>query len=715
MKKRHIRSSRTRQKSRRKFDFQALEPKQLLAGISYDSGTGVVTVDGSNAADAVRVEVKSPTQIEVIFNGIGRQAFDTSSVSEVVFLGRSGDDWFRNDTSTPSKAYGHDGADVLIGGFSDDVLRGGQGNDRLLGKGGDDRVFGDGQDDFLQGNSGDDVVRGGDGNDRADGGSGNDNLYGDLGDDVVLGGTGDDYARGGAGDDRIYGYDGVDRVFGDSGNDVLAGQNGNDLVFGNSGRNRMFGNSGNDRLEGGSDDDILVGGADDDLIKGHGGNDRALGQSGDDSIDGGSGDDVLQGDDGDDSVHGGDGDDTVVGSTGNDSLFGDAGNDRVVGNSGDDLILGGLDDDVLFGHGGRDRLFGDDGDDSIYAGDDDDILRGGSGLDNLFGQHGSDDLHGNDGDDDLYGGPGIDSMTGDLGNDDYYSDSSDDVFDDSDDNSSDGDFELRGPISNLDTTAKTFDVLGISVNYATASVHGTLADGATFKAEGSYSGGVLTATEVEPAINVSDNFEAVGTIANLDTTAKTFTLFGIQVNYGSAEVKTTLADGNSVKVEGALAAGVVTAREVKAPETGNHGGGGSGGDDNSSQSDGRVDVYGNVTNLDTTNQTFQILGLTVNYNGAQITGQFAEGTFVKVDGNYDGSTIAAREIEQEDANDDRDRNFEAYGKIENLDTQAQTFELLGFSVNYSNARVRTSLTDGLSIELEGMLQGSNIDAVEIKL
>ena len=711
MKKRRNRTCRSRRNSGRNLDFQSLEPKQLLAGISFDSGTGVVTVDGSNAADAVRVEVKSPTQIEVVFNGVGRQSFDKSDVTEVVFMGRSGDDWFRNSTSVPSKAYGHDGEDILIGGFGDDVLRGGNGKDRLLGKGGDDRVFGDGQDDILEGNSGDDVLRGGTGNDRTNGGSGNDNLYGDLGDDLILGGIGDDYARGGDGDDQIYGFDGTDRVFGDSGNDLLAGQNGDDFVFGNAGLDRIYGNSGKDRLEGGSDDDTLIGGADDDLIHGDDGNDRVLGQSGNDSIDGGQGDDVLQGDDGDDQIHGGDGDDTVIGSTGNDSLFGDAGRDRVVGNSGDDLLLGGLDDDVLFGHGGRDRIFGDDGDDSIYGGDDDDILRGGSGLDNLYGQRGSDDMHGNDGDDDLYGGLGSDSMSGDLGNDDYYRDDSDSIYDDADDHSPDGDFELRGPISNLDTTSKTFTILGITVNYSTASVHGTLANGQTFKAEGIFSSGVLGATEVEPAINTSDNFEAVGTIANLNTTAKTFTMFGIQVNYGSAQVKTTLADGNTVKVEGALAAGVVSAREVEAPESGDHGGGN--GDNNSNQSDGKVEVYGNITNLDTTNKTFQLLGLTVNYAGAQISGQFQEGTFVKAEGNYDGSTIVAREVEQENPNDNQNKNFEAYGKIENLDAQAKTFDLLGFSVDYSNASLYTSLTNGLSIELEGMLQGMNVDAIKI--
>ena len=62
-----------------------------------------------------------------------------------------------------------------------------------------------------------------------------------------------------------------------------------------------------------------------------------------------------------------------------------------------------------------------------------------------------------------------------------------------------GDIELNGTISLLDTTARTFRLGNSSVNYASAStVSGTLANGACAEAKGTtFSGTVLTATRVE--------------------------------------------------------------------------------------------------------------------------------------------------------------------------------------------------------------------------
>ena len=61
-------------------------------------------------------------------------------------------------------------------------------------------------------------------------------------------------------------------------------------------------------------------------------------------------------------------------------------------------------------------------------------------------------------------------------------------------------------------------------------------------------------------------------------------------------------------------------------------------------------------------------------------------------------------------------NMRAYlsRSISSLNTNAQTFDFLGFTVNYADARVRTPLANGSSVELEGLFSNFHIIADEIK-
>ena len=93
----------------------------MLAGITLDQATGVLTIDGSKGNDAALVSVASPNSIEVSLTGFGVQSFPKQQVNSIEFLGRTGDDNFRNDTSIPSVAAGHDGNDRLFGGSGIDV------------------------------------------------------------------------------------------------------------------------------------------------------------------------------------------------------------------------------------------------------------------------------------------------------------------------------------------------------------------------------------------------------------------------------------------------------------------------------------------------------------------------------------------------------------------------------------------------------------------
>ncbi len=646
--------------------YQNLESRQLLAGISFDSGTGVVTVDGSSAPDTVLVSPNG-TQISVVLVGLQSQSFNASSVNEVVFTGREGNDFFRNDTSKKARAYGQSGDDTLLGGSANDVLHGGPGADSLFGNGGDDALIGD---------VGDDLMRGGIGNDWLDAGSGNDRMFGEDGADSLLGSDGDDNGDGGSGPDRLFGYNGKDNLRGGSGDDVIAGQSNDDTVYGDDGNDKIYGNDGVDVLWGLNGDDLVAGG------------------SGNDSVYGSSGSDMLFGDDGVDQM---------FGDSGDDGLFGGLGNDKLYGQSGKDLVMGGSGDDNLQGNDDIDQVYGESGNDDMYGGSSDDVMRGGSGSDRMSGDDGSDDMDGESDSDDLNGGALGDRMRGGSGNDDFTSESSDDVLDDSEDYSPNGDFEIRGVVSNLDTNAKTFTLLGFTVNYAGARVEGSLANGAFFKAEGSFAANVLTAHEVEqksPA-DSNDNFEARGVVSGLDSNNQTFQMLGLTVNYAAAQVHGSLADGVTVKVEGILSGTTVNAREVQ---------NGAGQDDN--QGDRNIELRGAITGLDTNAMTFSILGFSVNYSSAQVIGSLANGSFVKVDGSFNGTLVTAREIEPEDDGDDE--NIELIGAVGNLNTSTKTFDLFGIQVSYANAEIVNPFDNGTVVEVEGLFANSKITAHKIR-
>ena len=93
-------------------NFEKLEPRNLLAGISFDAASGTVFVEGSPSVDAVHITTESTDQIRVRHGG-QIEVFESEQVNEIQFRGKGGNDWFRNDTDVPSRAYGQGGDDIL--------------------------------------------------------------------------------------------------------------------------------------------------------------------------------------------------------------------------------------------------------------------------------------------------------------------------------------------------------------------------------------------------------------------------------------------------------------------------------------------------------------------------------------------------------------------------------------------------------------------------
>jgi Ca2+-binding RTX toxin-like protein len=398
----------------RRLEYESLERREMMAGdmfrdivvpwqvqhnligpVSFDSTTGVLSIDGTNGHDTASVRDQNE-QINVTFNGVsyafekwglalncrlGRQCMFSTNVKSIQFSGHQGNDRFENHTDIPSVAYGHAGDDYLQGGLRGDRLFGGGNNDQLFGGGTDDRR----DTDYMEGGPGNDRLWGGPGRDVLSGQDGIDRILGENGDDEIWGDAGEDELIGGSGGDRIHGGADRDRIYGDGGEDFLWGDGGNDDMYGGSSR---------DYLWGGDDNDSLFGEFDDDYLFGENGNDWLYGNEGADAIYGGEGNDTLVGQqgkirwgaDGDDALYGEDGDDRLFGDDGNDYLSGGDGNDELHGEAGADFLSGGDGNDSLYGGPDTDQLYGDNGNDGLFGGINDlsEVLFGGSGADRFL-------------------------------------------------------------------------------------------------------------------------------------------------------------------------------------------------------------------------------------------------------------------------------------------------------------------------------------------
>lgn len=387
-------------------EYQNLEPRNLLASISFDPGTGIVSMVGDGANDVGVVSVDSPTTTLVALSGLS-ETYLTADIASISFFGIEGNDFFRNDTNIASTAFGGNGDDILIGGSNNDGLFAGFGNDTLVGNDGNDRLHGLAGNDHIDGGEGDDQLVGYDGIDLLIGGGGN---------DLLLGLGGRDTLQGDGGNDEIYGGADADSLTGGLGNDIMVGGDGDDTLTGLDGNDLMFGNGGVDSMAGGNDSDRLYGGTENDILEGNAGDDFLFGEDGDDTLEGNAGNDRMFGGMGNDDLRGGVGLDFLAGEDGDDMIFGDADADEIYGNNGDDMIYGGAANDTIYAGFGMDMVRGGDGIDLIYGNSDNDELHGDDGNDQLYGGGGNDDLYGGQGEDILRGEEGNDGLSGGADN-----------------------------------------------------------------------------------------------------------------------------------------------------------------------------------------------------------------------------------------------------------------------------------------------------------
>jgi hypothetical protein len=118
------------------------------------------------------------------------------------------------------------------------------------------------------------------------------------------------------------------------------------------------------------------------------------------------------------------------------------------------------------------------------------------------------------------------------------------------------------------------------------------------------------------------------------------------------------------------------------------------------------DVQGPVTHIDTTNNTFVVLGQTVQITGstvfddniqpADITGLSTATSFVEVSGFTNAAgVIEASRVDLQPATG----GLQVKGAVQNLNLVTHTFQINGVTVDYSGTNVSTSLANGSSVQV----------------
>jgi Domain of unknown function (DUF5666) len=214
-------------------------------------------------------------------------------------------------------------------------------------------------------------------------------------------------------------------------------------------------------------------------------------------------------------------------------------------------------------------------------------------------------------------------------------------------------YKLRGPVSALDTAAKTFQIGGAKINYAgvaAANLPSNLANGQTLRVllQTAQVNGEWVASSLRSGVRkVDDNSHAHlrGTITSW-TSATQFSVNGQAVDASRAvfdDGRDGVVLGAAVEVEGTVSNGVLVASKVELESR------------HSNDDDHGTELHGQISSLNAAAKTFVLRGVTVSYAGSVSydrgsAANLAANVKVEVRGALasDGVTLNATRIKFED-------------------------------------------------------------------
>ena len=291
--------------------------------------------------------------------------------------------------------------------------------------------------------------------------------------------------------------------------------------------------------------------------------------------------------------------------------------------------------------------------------------------------------------------------------------------------------KLRGKVTGLSTGTSTFKIGELTINYQNASItpaSASLSNGAevvvSIPASASFAGGVVTVTAVKVKNHRDESRDTEaqlrGIVSNINISAKTFSLDGLQINAADAKFDhdgksfADLSTGVYVRVKGVFQAdGSVTAKSIALRKV-------------ETDKVGEVELHGSILNF-VSIADFSVRGIKMNAATAEI--DCPAGTVlrndlqVKIEGflTADGS-VKVKEVECEKSNDGTS-TVEREGIAGNINIDAKTFVLTGHAavnVKWNDATLfvnpLTPATMGSKkLEVEGILTDGVLTASKIKL
>ncbi len=285
--------------------------------------------------------------------------------------------------------------------------------------------------------------------------------------------------------------------------------------------------------------------------------------------------------------------------------------------------------------------------------------------------------------------------------------------------------EIVGPVSAVDTTAKTLTALGQTIDVSDNTLFGEritgglagITVGTVIEVNGALD--VTTGHYLATRIDVRPNapyFRLRGVIAGLDTTAKTFKIGDALISYAglsTSDVLATLANGLLVRVrlQTTQVAGAWVATRIA-------------GGVRKIENQDQAEVHGLVTAFTSATQ-FSVNGIVVDASNATFpNGQTGVvlGARVEVEGKVVAGVIVASKVQLEDEREVHIRGFELHGNITTIDTTLKTFVLRGVTVSYAGTAVvykdgtEADLAVGKQVEVKGVLNldGKTLTAARIE-
>lgn len=289
---------------------------------------------------------------------------------------------------------------------------------------------------------------------------------------------------------------------------------------------------------------------------------------------------------------------------------------------------------------------------------------------------------------------------------------------------------VKGTVSALSATAKTFKIGDLLVSYANANItptSRTLADGAEvlvwIPLNATSTGAAINATKVKIRDRKGQSQEKEaklgGAVSKLDASAKTFAVDGVKVDASQATIDQSgksfadIKEGSYVRAKGAyLVDGTLQAKTIslRALER---------------ESGKEVELHGSILNFQS-NADFTLRGLAVDAGAARIScasTTLANDLQVEVAGRLTttGKVVAA-EVKCESAQDGQSV-VEREGVASKVDATTRTLvlakDLKSVNVQWSDTTVfigvDSAALDGKKIEVEGVMSGGVLRAAKIKL